>query len=136
MSSPSLLEYHLISRRPCGGLLSKRLPISRYVPVCPTVRGLLRIVFLESFSLVEDLLRCLSSYRCSWSLLFPRQSCGTVSAIFVGHVLAVFQPETNFILPKVPLEGGGFKPINFGKWNGIGVMFAHRLSALLIYYCC
>ncbi len=27
MSSPSLLEYHLISRRPFGGLLSKRLPI-------------------------------------------------------------------------------------------------------------
>src|SRR4028119_1131428 len=42
MSSPSLLEYHLISRCPFSGLLSKRLPISGYVPVCPTVRGLLR----------------------------------------------------------------------------------------------
>ncbi|HEY9874352.1 MAG TPA: hypothetical protein V6D12_13000 [Candidatus Obscuribacterales bacterium] len=27
MSSPSLLEYHLLSSRPFGGILPKRLPI-------------------------------------------------------------------------------------------------------------
>lgn len=90
MSSPSLLEYHLISRRPFGGLLSKRLPIWWVRFRVPHDTRITPNRFFESFSLVEDLLCCLSSYRCSWSLLFSRQSCGTVSAIFVGHVLARF----------------------------------------------
>jgi len=30
MSSPSLLEYHLLSSRPFDGLLLKRLPISLF----------------------------------------------------------------------------------------------------------
>jgi hypothetical protein len=82
MSDPSLLEYPLTSRCP---LLDRFPGINSRVP-----HGTQSSVwFSQSF----DLLSCLERVRYRFAVLFSRQSCGTVPAIFVGHVLAAFQPE-------------------------------------------
>jgi hypothetical protein len=48
-----LSELQFFRLQPTYGQLPKRLPISEYVPVCPTVRGLLQIVLsVESFTAV------------------------------------------------------------------------------------
>ncbi len=73
MSNPSVLEYHLLSSYPFGGLLPKRLPISGYVPLCPTVRGLLQMLF--NFRQSFECLYCFTSYRSSLPLSSQLKVC-------------------------------------------------------------
>jgi ubiquinone/menaquinone biosynthesis C-methylase UbiE len=92
-------------------------PFQGTFPCAPRYADYSFYCFPKSFSLLEDLLHCLTSYRCSWSFIFSKLSCGTVAAIFVGHVLADLLPETNHILAfKVTLEGESFEP-NFSVNN-------------------
>ena len=52
MSSPSSIEDRSISKYPFNGLLSKRLPFSRYVSVCPRYAD-----FSENILLYRSVLR-------------------------------------------------------------------------------
>jgi len=114
MSSPSLLEYHLISRRPIAWTtlqsfthfkVRSRVPHgTRITPLAKQASVPARHFFFTSLSLVEDLMHCLSSYRCSWSFIFSKLSCGTVSAIFVGHVLADYNLKPINIAPTLQVK--------------------------------
>ena len=77
MSDPSLLEYPVTSRCP---LLDRFPGINSGLPS----RTQNPVGLLQWFELPG----CLEGIRYRFATLFPRQSCGTVSAIFVGHVLA------------------------------------------------
>jgi hypothetical protein len=107
MSNPSLLEYHLLSSCPFGGLLPKRLPISGYVPVCPTVRGLLQKLF--NFRQSFECLHCFTSYRGSLPLNSQLKVC-----LNRFTMLEEFHPG-KYIVSEVVLEGRGFKPRFVGK---------------------
>jgi len=54
----NLLEYHLISRCSCCGLLSKRLPNERVRSRVPHGTRITPKFFFKSFSLAEDLRHC------------------------------------------------------------------------------
>ncbi|GEA29036.1 hypothetical protein MiAbW_03618 [Microcystis aeruginosa NIES-4325] len=74
MSEPRLLEYQLLSSFPFCGSLSKRFPISRKIRICPTLSVLRQKFLFDSFSLFEDLLPCLKSFRWLLSIYFYLKS--------------------------------------------------------------
>ena len=111
MSSPSELEYHLISRRPFNGLLSKRLPISGYVPMCPTVRGLLRKVFsliigpwLKTYCAVYRVIAARGLY------CFPGCRVALFQPYLSGTFWRLFNLKPSKFYQKAVLEGRGFRP--------------------------
>ncbi len=73
-------------------------------PICLTTNILLY------FSLRKDLLPCLKSFRVALVYLFLPQKCCAISADF-HDVRRYFNLKTLLLYQKVPLEGGGFKPI-------------------------
>jgi hypothetical protein len=81
MFEPSLLEYHLLSRHPFSGSLSKRFGLSTKIRVCPTL-SVLRQRFLFYFSLGKDLLPCLKSVRVALVTFFSPQKCRTIATEF------------------------------------------------------
>lgn len=80
MFSPSLLEYHLLSRHPCCGLLSKRFTYFKVRFRMPYGTRVAPNLFLV-YSAFKDLLRYVySRFSLPSSLLFPALGCGIVSA--------------------------------------------------------
>jgi len=94
---------------PFCGSLSKRFPISRKIRICPTLSVLRQKFFFDSFSLFEDLLPCLKSFRWLLSIYFSIKSAALFQQNF--HDVRRHCNLKNLILyHQVPLEGGGFKP--------------------------
>lgn len=137
MSEPSLLEYHLLSRHPFCGSLSKRFSISREVWVCPTLPALRQKLLFISFGLFEDLLPCLKSFRWLSSICFSLKSAALFQQNF-HDVRRHFNLKTLILYHKKPssatAKGRGFKP-NFSVINILEVLlqnsFYLQLSMLV-----
>ncbi len=100
MSEPSLLEYHLLSRHPFCGSLSKRFGISAKVWGCPTLPVLRQKPFAFSFTNVYRLLRYVfRGFRYPLSFFFPFDGAALFQQIFT--VSAVFQPEDTTSLAQL-----------------------------------
>ena len=120
-SEPRLLEYQLLSSFPFCGSLSKRFPISRKIRICPTLSVLRQKFLFDSFSLFEDLLPCLKSFRWLLSIYFSLKSAALFQQNF-HDVRRYCNLKTLILYHQVSLEGGGFKPkfsvkSNWRKWD-------------------
>lgn len=97
MSSPNLLEYHLLSRRPFYGLLSKGFHYFSEVSTCPAVPAL-RLIFSQFHSALLKRWCAMLIRGFRYPLVHYFQLWGVALFQLKVHRAAAFHPGTITIL--------------------------------------